>query len=204
LIAETEQAIIDADRRAVLEHDRALDPTTTVDLRAAHERMQEAAFVRDRLKAALPQLRDHLSQCQVHAAYTSWMIRRDAVKATRDAAAERFKRVPALIAELTDIFTTTHASNAEVGNSNGTSPSGAEHLFRAELMARNLPAFSASQKSLLETCILFDADGRQVWRRGRRSIQVCLRRCRLIRDIALIGPLSVKHEPNSDAGSTRR
>ena len=56
LIAEADAAIAAAEKTAEEERTKALDPALSPDPKQAREAMQDAEFVRDRLKTLLPRL----------------------------------------------------------------------------------------------------------------------------------------------------
>ena len=70
LITEIETAIVAADKAAEAEREKALDPLASPDAAKARTAMEDAAFVRDRLRTVLPRLQSRLQQVHLHERYS--------------------------------------------------------------------------------------------------------------------------------------
>src|SRR5258708_31339979 len=121
--------------------------------------MQAAEFSRDRLRLVLPRL--HAGQQSVaEAEYLErWRADYDVVKGKRDAlGAELAATYPKVVAQLVDLFTRLKANDAELSSLHQARPSGAGlHLAGAELVARNLDAFTRADPTLTEALQLPDS-----------------------------------------------
>lgn len=84
LIAETEAAITEADATAKAEQEKALDLLASPDPDKARAAMEDAAFIRERLRGALPRLQARLNEVHKDEEFTSWLPQREAAKARRD------------------------------------------------------------------------------------------------------------------------
>ena len=93
-----------------------------------------------------------------------------------EAAAQRFSKYPALVAELISIFQEAKAVDAEVDRING-SAMGSERLLYVELAARGgLDRHDRENPSLAETVTLFDwkNSSKQIWPPPRQSMGVLM------------------------------
>jgi hypothetical protein len=102
-----------------------------------------ALFFRDRLKAALPRLKERLEELRKQEYLESWLSDYEEVKLQRDALAEEFRsKYLVLSAQLVDLLTRMVANDAVVSRINGRAPSGVRRYLReAELEARGLDQF---------------------------------------------------------------
>ncbi len=165
LISETEVALTEADRNAKAATEEAVDVTVSLDLRAAREKMLEAALVRDRLHKSLPRLQQRLVEVLNAEANERWKASFNLVKAKRDAAAQRFLRYPELAAEMAAILQEAATVGEEVTAVNIASPPGGGHLLGPELVARGLQSFSRDAPSIIEKTVLssWEPSGKPLW-----------------------------------------
>jgi hypothetical protein len=140
LINETEAAIAVADVDAEEERAKAFDPIASPDAGEARQRMEEAAFARDRLSAVLPRLRARLKEMQAAEYAAKWLPEYKRVEAQRDAlAAEMRETYPAAVAKLADLFARTARCDRECSQINLSAPPGDHRrLLRVELTARGV------------------------------------------------------------------
>ena len=119
---------------------RALDPALTAkEIAEARRNMEDAAFARDRLQAALPRLQDRLTELRAAEEDARRWVAYNAAKAERDKLAEELARVyPPLVAQLVDLMARLAASDRALDACNRARPTGAEHLPTAEEIARGL------------------------------------------------------------------
>ncbi len=89
LIAETEGAVLDADKAAESERERAFDPIASPNADKAREAMQAAEFARDRLRNVLPRLQARLTELREAEEFARWLPQREAAKARADALAAK-------------------------------------------------------------------------------------------------------------------
>ncbi len=89
LIAETEAAIVDADKAVEEEREAALDPVACPDAAAEREAMQAAEFARERLRKVLPRLQARLTVVGEAEEFADWLPQREEAKARRDLLATR-------------------------------------------------------------------------------------------------------------------
>jgi hypothetical protein len=142
LISETEAAVAAADADAQAERAKALDPIASLDVTKARQRMEDAAFTRDRLRTVLPSLHGRLKQVQAAEYRAQWEPEYERVKAVRDALAIEMGEVyPAAVAQLADLFQRAAECDKECSHINGSAPSGDHRrLLNVELTARGVKA----------------------------------------------------------------
>ena len=155
LITETTAAI---DQTARVDREKALDPMRSPDATAARAAMDDAEFMCNRLQTMLPQLTKRYQEVDAAEALARWEKERDGLEVRRDAAAKRFTKYAALVAELVAIFSECAAIDKEISGLNGRAPSGARTLKSTELVARGIGAFSSTEPSIVKTAVLPDYD----------------------------------------------
>jgi hypothetical protein len=153
LLDETEAGIVAADQAADDERDRALDVLASPDANKARAAMEEAAFVRDRLRKILPRLQQRHQELAAKEFAVRWHMDCDAVEAKRDALVAEFRELYQPIeAKLPELLARMTANDEEIFHLAVTAPmSEPRRLARAELVARGLDAFSIYEKSIAET-----------------------------------------------------
>jgi hypothetical protein len=144
LIKHTERAAKSVADAAEQARKCALDPTLSAsDVADARRAMDDAAFRRDRLQAAvtrlgerLEQLKDQEENARRQAAYDKARIERDQL------AAELTELYPAFAKKLVDLLSRVAANDRDIEFINDHNlPKGAERLLTAELVARDLPGW---------------------------------------------------------------
>jgi len=155
LLTETEAAITQA---STAERERALDPMLSPDPTAARVAMDDAEFMCNRLRTMLPRLTKRYQEVDAAEAFARWDKERDDLEVRRDAAAKRFTKYPALVAELVAIFSECAAIDKEISGLNGRAPSGARNLKSTEVVARGIGAFNSTEPSIVKTAVLPDYD----------------------------------------------
>jgi hypothetical protein len=144
LIKQTERAARSAADAAEQARKRALDPTLSAhDVVGARRAMDDAAFKRDRLQAAvtrlgerLEQLKDQEENARRQAAYDKARVERDQL------AAELTELYPVVAPKLADLVARVAANDRDIEFINDHKlPKGAERLLTAELVARGLPGW---------------------------------------------------------------
>ncbi len=167
LIAETEAAILDADKAAEAERDKALDPFASPDAANAREAMQAAEFARDRLRAVLPRLKERHKQIAAQEYLTQWRADYETLKVERDALANEMRELyPLLQTKVSDLLARIAANDEKLSRLHQARPSGvALHLRGAELEARDLQAFTRYEPSIAATLKLptFEPGERLAW-----------------------------------------
>jgi hypothetical protein len=168
LIAETEHASAAAGEAAERERERALDPAAVVDAAEARTAMEHAAFVRQRLHAALPRLQARLDEVRTQETLAAWGEDFKKVEVRRDAlATELAETYPMLAKKLIDLLNRIAAIDKEVGRINGSAPYGANlRLREVELEARGLDRFTLDTPSIAKELRLphFDrSSGQPAW-----------------------------------------
>ncbi len=173
LIQDVQASMATAEAEATQAREAALDLLTAPDAAEANQAAQLAALKRDRLAAALPRLQDRLRAALAQDYADKWSADYQRVEAQRDAAAERFRRYPELVAELVDILHEAEAVDREVARVDIAAPEG-EHrrLLGVELTSRGLKDFSRSQPSIAKNISLpeWEASDRMAWPPPRPSI----------------------------------
>ena len=76
LVVEAEAAIAAADNVAEDERAKALDPALSPDPKAARQAMEDATFMRDRLKTLLPRLETRYREIADAEALSAWRPKR--------------------------------------------------------------------------------------------------------------------------------
>jgi hypothetical protein len=115
LLAETEQASIDADKAAITARELALDPIASPDAHKARAAIEDANFTSMRLRTVQPRLQtkyDKVSRAERH---EKWASEYERVKAKRDAAAEKLRQLyPEIEAKLVELLLDIEATDREV------------------------------------------------------------------------------------------
>lgn len=125
--------------------------------------MLSAELGRDRLRAALPRLRQLLGEAQAREYAERWDARYRRVRTMVEEAAETLRRYPALVAELIGLLKLAAEVDNEVSAVNSAAPDDERRrLAGVELTARGLEAFSTAQPSLAKTVQLPDFDNSSV------------------------------------------
>jgi hypothetical protein len=155
LLAEVDVAAAAAAASAAAERERALDLSS--DPAAAQQLILIAELRARRLEAARPRLEQRL-QAALGAEYSErWDAHYRRLAAKVEEAAERFRRYPALAAEMVELLNSAAAVDKEVGDLHIRAVAG-EHrrLPQVELLARGLKAFSAVAPSVVRDLKLPD------------------------------------------------
>ena len=103
--------------------------------------MDDAAFKRDRLRAALEKLRERLAQLKYQEEHARRQVVYDKAKAVRDGLANELADLyPAFAQKLVELLVRVVINDREIDYINNQAlPSGADRLLVAELKARGLP-----------------------------------------------------------------
>lgn len=143
LIKEVETAAEAATTAADQAHTVALDPELSAgELSQARQRMHDADFARDRLRAALPKLHQRLTHLQSEEEDARRRVNYDEVKCERDRLAAELKRIyPKFAASLSVLLAKIVANDQAIGRTNQALPNGYERLMGAELVGRGLTGF---------------------------------------------------------------
>jgi hypothetical protein len=166
LIAESEEAIVDAEEKASTTREAAFDPVRSPDLTAARAAMEDAALAVGRLNTLLSRLIRSYTDVAAREAATSWTASFYELRDRRDALAhELAERYPATVRELLNLFIRIAAFDNEVGRLHSARPAGiALHLDSVELTARGLERFTRDKPALMSALTLFDfPSGKQLW-----------------------------------------
>ncbi len=151
LVADTEAAIITADKEA--EHARAAfyDPVLTPDVHIARDAMERTQFTAQRLRTLLPRLQDKAREVEAAEARAEWRTRFEALERERDKlAAELRQTYPKVVSQLVDLFARIAANDATLSQLHQSRPSNAKgYLKGAELTARGLEDFTRDTLSLV-------------------------------------------------------
>ncbi len=147
LIKEAEVALADSAKAANDARVRALDPTLTNDqIREARKNMDDAAFARDRLQAALPRLNERLKELKDSELNANRLASYKKLEIERDEIVEELKEYPALAKRLAAIVERLAKNDAAIDNLNNYAlPNRTAKLRSAELIARGLQSFSPQQ-----------------------------------------------------------
>jgi len=173
LMPELESVIAVADRAAEAARAKALDLVNSPDAEKAEEAMKTAEFRRDRLRTALPRLRERHEAVAAAEYAAHWESECDKVEAERNALARQFAEVyPNIVAQLVDLFDRMAVVDKEVGRVNGSAPNGIHRrLLGVELAARGLDRFTTTDKPSIQQNLQlpdFKQSAKMVW--PRRTI----------------------------------
>jgi hypothetical protein len=144
LITDTELAAASASDMAEDARNRALDPTLSgTELKDARKCMDDAAFRRDRLQAALGKLRERLAELKDQEENARRQAAYDKAKAERDELAKELADLyPVVAQKLAELFTRVAANDRDIDYINKhTLPKGAARLLEVECVARGLPGW---------------------------------------------------------------
>jgi hypothetical protein len=169
-LPELESAVALAEKAAEGARAKALDLVDSPDAENAEDAMKTAEFRRDRLRTALPRLRERHEAVATaeYAAY--WESECDKVEAERDALARELAELyPKVVGQLVDLFERMEAVDKEVGRVNGSAPRG-EHrrLLEVELTARGLDRFTVNYRPSIPGNVRlpdFEESAKMVWPR---------------------------------------
>jgi hypothetical protein len=158
LIGDVESAILIADAAAETARERALDPLLSPDATKARAAMEDAAFIRDRLRTVLPRLQTRLRQASLQEQYDAWTVEYDAVKIARDALAKELTELyPEFATRLIDLLLRIEVVDTEVRRVTNRKPYNApaangdgRNLREVELEARGLESFSLHALSIIK------------------------------------------------------
>jgi hypothetical protein len=141
LIKDTEHGAASASDRAEQARTHALDPTLSgSELKDARAGMDDAAFKRDRLQAALEKLRERLAELKYQEENARRQEAYDKAKAVRDGLANELADLyPSFAQKLVELLARVVISDGEIDRINNALPRGADRLLVAELKARGLP-----------------------------------------------------------------
>ena len=102
--------------------------------------MDDAAFKRERLQAALGKLRERLAELKYQEEHARRQMRYDKAEAERDELAKELADLyPAFAEKLAELLGRVAISDREIDQINHALPNGADRLLVAELKARGLP-----------------------------------------------------------------
>jgi hypothetical protein len=146
LIAEVETAAQQADAVAAKARADALDPTVVVDAEKVGVQVVSAELTRDRMKAALPKLRDALQQACGREYEAAWRADFEATEVELDAlAAELAEFYPDFVRRSVDILGQIPAMNARIARINHNAPPGVRDRLRyVEQAARGVDGFGVN------------------------------------------------------------
>jgi hypothetical protein len=171
LIAETEVAINQA---AEAERAKALDPIVSPDAAKAHAAMEDAAFMRERLRTVLPRLQERYQEVVAQEYLARWREDYEALKIKRDELAAEFREIyPTCVSKIVDVLKRIAASEVELSQLHQVRPSGVSlHLLGAELVARGLDNFTRDDPSIVNELKLpdFEHSVQMAWPPPRPSM----------------------------------
>jgi hypothetical protein len=167
LVAETQAAITQADTDAEVERAKALDPALSPDAAKARAAMEDAAFMRDRLRTVLPRLQQRHQEVAAQEYLARWQGDYESLTVKRDQLATELREVyPDIASKVADLLTRIAANDAELSRLHQARPAGvALHLLGAELMARDLESFNIASPSIAKELKLPDwsCSAKLVW-----------------------------------------
>jgi hypothetical protein len=115
LLAETEQASINADEAAIEARDLALDPIASPDANRARASIETANFTCARLRTVQPRLQTKFDKTARAERHEIWCSEYDRVKIKRDAAAEKLRELyPQMEKQLVALLLDVEITDREV------------------------------------------------------------------------------------------
>jgi hypothetical protein len=140
LIKDTEDGIASASEIAEQARNRALDPVLPAcELKDARKCMDDFAFRRDRLQAALGKLRERLAELKAQEENVRRQMAHDQAEAVRDGLAKELADIyPTFAQKLAELLSRVVINDREIEHINNALPNGADRLLDAELKARGL------------------------------------------------------------------
>jgi hypothetical protein len=165
LLAETEEASVEADAAAVIAREQSLDPIAMPDPNQARAAVETANFVCARLRTLLPRLETKYDKVARAEAHAKWATEYERVKIKRDAAAEKLRtKYPEAVATLVELLLDIEVIDREVTRVNDAklpfltdgSPYDARYaqLKSVELDARGLDHFGVHDLKILKDLAL--------------------------------------------------
>jgi hypothetical protein len=142
LIKDTEHAVVSVSDMAEQARNHALDPTLSgSELEDARKGMDDTAFKRDRLRAALGKLRERLAELKYQEENARRQVAYEKAEAERDKLANELADLyPAFAQKLVELLVRVVVNDREIDYINNRAlPRGADRLLVAELKARRLP-----------------------------------------------------------------
>ena len=161
LLAETEQASIEADKQAITARELALDPIASPDANKARAAIEDSNFTCMRLRTVIPRLQTKYNKVKRAERYAKWCSEYNRVIIKRDAAAAKFQQLyPDMATKLVTLLTEIEAVDREVRQVGDAQmpfltdgyPHDAEHrsLKSVELTARGLDHFGPYDHEILK------------------------------------------------------
>jgi len=144
LLRHTQLAATKTTSEAERARAHALDPTLSgAELKDARKSMDDLAFKRERLQAAITKLGERLKQLQDEEENARRQIIYDRLKAERDQLAKEFAEFyPTFAKQLSELLARIAANDREVDHINKNArPKGMGRLLEVELIARDLPGW---------------------------------------------------------------
>jgi hypothetical protein len=173
LITEVETAIVAADKAAEEEREKALDPLASPDVAKARAVMEDAAFVRDRLRTVLPRLQTRFSEVEAHERYERWVVDYEQAKAKHDGLVQELRATyPVIEEKLTDLLLRIETCDREAKRVNSAKPFDAKEangdsrwLLETELVARGLDHFRIHDLQIMRDLKLpqFESGAQLAW-----------------------------------------
>jgi hypothetical protein len=153
LITEAESAAQEAEAAAAKARADALNPTVVVDVAKVGAELASVELRRDRMRAALPKLREQLEVSRSREYEAAWLEDFKRVEGEVDAlAAELTEAYTQTVARLTDILERIPALDAQVADVNSRAPPGVrDRLLGVERTARHVDGFGINGLAELRT-----------------------------------------------------
>ena len=144
LIEEAEAAAHVANESAERSRSRAFDPTLTMrEVAEVRREMEDAAFNRDRLQAAMLRLKERHDELRIKEENDRRRATYKQAKAERDALAQELRDLyPRFAEQLADLLVRIERNNQTVEHTNTMLPKDAEPLLLAELTARKMAGWA--------------------------------------------------------------
>jgi hypothetical protein len=144
LVTEAEAATVCAGEAAQKARQRALDPKLCApDVAIARHEMEDAAFRRDRMQAAVTRLKERLNELMAQEEDQLRWVAYERVKTERDKLAAELREIyPPFASRIVDLMARIEANDFEIKSINTRAkPNRAANLLGAEAVARGLQGY---------------------------------------------------------------
>jgi hypothetical protein len=176
LVAATEAAADQAHAMADQLRQRALDINETVDVSSASTAIIAHELLRDRLKAALPRLRERQAHAVAAEIDDRWRSRAARLQLEADVLGREFMDGYQRAAlTILDLLERVAVHDRQVREHNSSLPPSTVPIRSAELACRGLDAFTRDTPSIAATVVLCDLNGKIVHPSPRAPLSTMVR-----------------------------
>ena len=192
LLERTQQAILDADAKAITAKEQAYDPGACPDPSAARQMLEDAVFRANRLLTLKPRLQLRLERVAAAESQREWAANYRRVTAKAATVAELWEKYPEHVAAILEMIRESQAVQVEIDAVNRSAGVGEpRRVLPPEQITRGITDFSiaVSTPSVATNLKLpdFDHPAQYITPLRSGSIQVCTPRYPITLDFHLSG-----------------